>query len=149
MFIYFWNAVNALDGYDVLLIHQTPEHSNPMIPFDVQPEEFGCRVFCGHIHRYEDMGNLVIIGSPLHRDLEDVGQDKGFLVYDLNADTYDRVLLDYPKFESPVLEIKQREPEDLEVQLNSSKDDILMDFTKAVGKEAYFKTGKKLIDGSI
>ena len=40
-----------------------------------------------------------MVGSPLHRDAGDLGQDKGFLVFDTDSNTFERVILDYPVFD--------------------------------------------------
>lgn len=72
-----------------LLIHQTPKGlDNAMIPFDCNPADprfgFFDHTFCGHIHkRKEILSNFTIVGSPIHRDMSDVGQTKGFYVMNL------------------------------------------------------------------
>lgn len=71
----------------ILMIHQTPEHSNPNIPFDISPrdplfDDFDL-ILCGHIHKRERLSNKFwLVGSPLHKSLEDEGQEKGFMVFD-------------------------------------------------------------------
>lgn len=74
----------------LLLVHQTPTGlGNPNIPVDTDvndplydPFDF---VLCGHIHeRQHIIDKFLIVGSPLHRDLGDEGQDKGFIVMDLD-----------------------------------------------------------------
>lgn len=90
---------------DLVLIHQNSPNSNPMIKqdFDLEAVSKFRMVFCGHIHKYEMISdNLTIVGSPLHKDLSDEGQDKGYLIYDFKKNSYKRILLDYPKFTSEV-----------------------------------------------
>jgi DNA repair exonuclease SbcCD nuclease subunit len=87
-----------------LLMHNTPKQiDNKMIPYDVDLSDsffasFEC-VFLGHIHKHQKFDNAVMVGSPLHRDAGDLGQDKGFLVFDIDSNTFERVILDYPVFD--------------------------------------------------
>lgn len=86
-----------------LVIHQTPKHSNKMIPFDFDAEVFEDTfdyVFCGHIHKQEQVTpNFLIIGSPLHKDISDFGLDKGVIIFDTDTNKWENVYLDYPKFQ--------------------------------------------------
>lgn len=72
-----------------LLIHQTPEGIyNKHIKADTNPADSRYAVFnlvlCGHIHQHQKITNKFIIGgNPLHRDLGDIGQDKGIWLLDL------------------------------------------------------------------
>lgn len=76
------------DAINILLIHQTPTGiSNTNIPADFNPENKIYKkfdmVFCGHIHKHEKLtDNVIVVGSPIHRDLSDVGEKKGYLIYD-------------------------------------------------------------------
>lgn len=79
-----------LKGKKVLMIHQTPKGiGNAMIkadtdPYDVRYDNFDY-VYCGHIHKRQDLNDkFTVIGSPIHRDLGDVGESKGFLVINLD-----------------------------------------------------------------
>ena len=92
-------------GDNILLIHQTPVNSNPNIPYDVNPLEdkrflLFDHTFCGHIHKREEVtDNFMIVGSPIHRDLADEGQQKGFIVYDSIKRKYGFIHLHkYPEF---------------------------------------------------
>ncbi len=75
----------------ILLMHQTPSGlGNESIPIDVDvnhPLFKNFRyVFNGHIHKRQDINDkFTVIGSPLHRDLGDEGDDKGFLVVDVHT----------------------------------------------------------------
>lgn len=75
----------------ILLCHQTPSGlNNPNIPFDTDVhnelyEGFDL-VLNGHIHAFQEITpKFINVGSPLHRDLGDLGVDKGFLVIDTEA----------------------------------------------------------------
>lgn len=150
---------STCDSNHYLLIHQTPQHSNPMIPYDVLKEDFEDFgfVFCGHIHKHERLSkNFVIIGSPLHRDLGDEGLDKGFLVFDTRTNEYERVLLNYPKFKRsnddevdnycmPVFteELPSKVVEELaEYSLDNSHEALLKAYCDQLGKdEIYYHVG--------
>ena len=73
--------------FNYLMIHQTPAGlSNAMIPSDCNPKDDRFKlfdhVFCGHIHANQSLSDsFTIVGSPIHRDMGDVGKDKGFLVF--------------------------------------------------------------------
>lgn len=77
----------------ILMIHQTPSGlANLNIPTDTNVDDplydaFDF-VWCGHIHAKQMITpKFVLGGSPLHRDLGDEGQDKGFWLQDLNNPT--------------------------------------------------------------
>lgn len=73
----------------ILLIHQTPSGLyNDSIPFDVDINNPLFKkfkyVYCGHIHQRQDINEkFTVIGTQLHRDLGDEGDEKGFLVMDM------------------------------------------------------------------
>ena len=81
--------VNATQAYKhVLMIHQTPSGlGNPNIPIDTDVNDplydnFDL-IICGHIHRKQEITDkFFLLGSPLHRDLGDEGDEKGFWVFD-------------------------------------------------------------------
>lgn len=69
----------------LLMIHQTPTGlGNPNIPFDTDVNDplydvFDA-VYDGHIHKRQQITpKFLVVGSPLHRTLEDEGQEKGFI----------------------------------------------------------------------
>lgn len=75
----------------ILLCHQTPSGlNNPNIPFDTDVhnelyEGFEL-ILNGHIHAFQEITpKFINVGSPLHRDLGDLGVNKGFLVIDTDA----------------------------------------------------------------
>ena len=89
----------------ILLTHQTPKGiGNDMIPADTNPADPEYKafdfVFNGHIHKHQQITtNYWNVGSPLHRDAGDIGQEKGFLVLDLDTNKVSRVILTgYPEF---------------------------------------------------
>lgn len=109
---------------DILLIHQTPEHSNTMITPDVLINELKDYkyVLCGHIHKREHLSkNFLILGSPLHRDLGDEGQDKGINLIDLNTLEIEFIPLDFPKFKRVNSEEIQEVSEDYQVPVIEPK----------------------------
>lgn len=149
-----------------LMIHQTPPHSNPMIPSDFELKDVASfnYVFCGHIHSYEQLSsNFVLVGSPLHRDLGDEGQDKGFLIFDTVTDTYERVLLDLPKiarsnehtstdYHIPVVEeVDSSDTEQAsDIKLSDDTEELLSKYLTTQNLEEdqlleYFDTGKKFM----
>lgn len=73
---------------NILMLHQTPKGiANDFIPFDTDPNDplyapFDL-ILCGHIHSRQQLNDkFFVVGSPLHRDREDEGEDKGFMVFD-------------------------------------------------------------------
>ena len=90
---------------DLLMIHQTPDGiSNTSFAGDTDPDShlygYFQHIFCGHIHKREYLSNkFTVVGSPLHRDLGDVGETKGFLIYDSTNNIIEFVALEnYPEF---------------------------------------------------
>lgn len=89
-----------------LMIHQTPidPTGNPMIKTEADPQDeiYGNYdyVFCGHIHQRKQLNDkFLIVGSPIHRDLGDEGEKKGYLIFDFDTDEYEFVYLDaYPEY---------------------------------------------------
>lgn len=88
----------------ILLMHQTVGLGLDMVEEDIDPLDplFNAFdvVFNGHIHQYSQVADdWYNVGSPIHRDASDVGQDKGYLIYDTETKIVERVILDkYPKF---------------------------------------------------
>lgn len=149
-----------------LMIHQTPKHSNPMIPHDFIGDEFPNfdYVFCGHIHRHEQISNnVVLVGSPLHRDLGDEGQEKGFLVFDTDNNSYERVILSYPKiklsndpdpfnYTIPVLDIGTSEEvtEETDIELSDSMTSMVSSYLSTQDFDEdqlldYYEIGESLL----
>lgn len=142
---------------EILMIHQTPKHSNPFIPYDTDPEdpiyERFDYVLCGHIHKREDITeNFSLIGSPLHRDLSDEGQEKGFLVFDtdnLKAGYKFIHLKKYPVYKTssnpnpddtdyviPIIDIEEEEDQSFETKkftVSNSHSDLVKNYWESVG----------------
>lgn len=139
---------NSFNNADILLIHQTPEHDNSMIRPDVYIKDFtNNMVFCGHIHKHEKLSDhFVIVGSPLHRDLGDEGQDKGFLVYDSTSNTFEIIYLDYPKFSRESLEVFENSSNDSDLDISESFESIVENFARINNKDdIYFEVGKSFL----
>jgi len=52
------------------------------IPIKLINDERIKKVFCGHIHKYQEIGNkVVIIGAPVYVDASEVNDKKGVLIY--------------------------------------------------------------------
>lgn len=92
--------------FRILLVHQTPTGlENKNIPFDTDVHDplydIFDEVFCGHIHaRQEITPKFTIVGSPMHRDMDDAGVEKGFYVLDTFTREKEWVSLkgNYPEF---------------------------------------------------
>jgi DNA repair exonuclease SbcCD nuclease subunit len=60
--------------------------------------------FLGHYHLYQPVGmNFHYIGAPLHHSWGDVGQPRGFIVYDTETKTHEYINLRAPRFVDPDL----------------------------------------------
>jgi DNA repair exonuclease SbcCD nuclease subunit len=126
---------SAAPDCDLLLIHQNAPNQNPMITQDFTLEDIESfnMVLCGHIHKHEKVSkNLTIVGSPLHKDLNDEGQDKGYLIYNLETNSYKRHLLEaYPKFSAGEKLLKYKATEKSEVKIIFDRSKLFLDFCKS------------------
>lgn len=108
-------------GNTIVLMHQTPVGLfNSFIPTDLDPEDlsFFKAVFYGHIHRHQKLTkNSYMVGSPIHIDSGDIGDTKGFLVYDLDTDKVTRE-------ELRIFEIPRTEKLVADAKINTSKMDL-------------------------
>lgn len=86
----------------ILLIHQQPDQFwTGECDADDPLFQTYAHVFCGHIHEYRRINNkFTLIGNPLHRDLGDAGQEKGFLIYDSDKKDHEFISTEgmYPEF---------------------------------------------------
>jgi DNA repair exonuclease SbcCD nuclease subunit len=57
--------------------------------------------FSGHYHTHQRQENIVYIGSPYQQNFGEVGEEKGFLIYDGETNSYERVIYN----ESPTFKI--------------------------------------------
>ncbi len=97
-----------------LLIHQTPEGIyNKHIKADTNPEDPRYVVFdmvlCGHIHKKQRITKKFLLGgNPLHRDLGDIGDEKGIWLLDLRKPSQTVEFISrqgrYPEFKRMKLE---------------------------------------------
>jgi DNA repair exonuclease SbcCD nuclease subunit len=101
---YFDGKLSPFD-HNYLLMHQTIWPDNPVVPQDVDPEDELFQnyslVFNGHIHAFGEYGkNIVNVGSPLHRDLGDLGIAKYIVIVDLEQAVYDikDITARYPQY---------------------------------------------------
>ena len=129
----------------ILLIHQTPDECHPMIEGDFSAtdkcwEKFH-HVFCGHIHKHQRLtDNFTVVGSPLHRDSGDIGQEKGFLIYTPETNEIERVILDFPQFK------RSSHVEDdyhywlVEKELETTTKTTIGNFTTTTSKEEILKS---------
>ena len=142
----FENSLNEITIHDdanmYLMIHQTPEMANSLIPHECSTNDFKefDFVFCGHIHKHQRLAdNFVVVGSPLHRDLGDEGQEKGFLVFDTEVNDYEFIPLNYPKFSRepkdkdyaiPLLETKEYSQQNF--NLNNKPLELLREYSSKI-----------------
>lgn len=154
----------------ILMIHQTPENSNPNIPFDISADdklfEIYDLVLCGHIHKREKLSyKFWLVGSPIHKSLEDEGQKKGFMVFDTeNLSEPEFIHLDkYPEFRRskdideetkdyiiPIIEIEETDSDIDETKFEASlkHQDLVTNYWDEVdGKDKeLLKTGLNFLD---
>lgn len=156
------------DYYNILMIHQTPRGIMDLhIPTDVDPNHKLFKAFdfiiCGHIHwRQLIRPGFLIAGTPMHRDLADAGQKKGFIILDtetskwkfkkLKYPEYRRHKLPYPKdgnYYYPLLAkpAKQNEKKKQKFSTDKSPATLAKNYFKIAGngKKALLAVGLKLI----
>ena len=46
------------------------------------------RIFSGHIHKRQESGNIIYLGSPYHTKRSDIGNDKGVYYFEPNENTF-------------------------------------------------------------
>jgi len=62
------------------------------------------RVFSGHIHKRQELRNLLYIGSPYHTKRSDIGNSKGLYIFNPKENSYEFTLNDYsPAFQKVLL----------------------------------------------
>lgn len=77
-----------LDGVKILLTHQVPTNENPLIPIELDIKDINLTnfdmVFNGHIHKRERLSDKFLnVGSPIARDADDIGENKGITAFNL------------------------------------------------------------------
>ncbi|CAB4185388.1 SbcD DNA repair exonuclease [uncultured Caudovirales phage] len=119
----------------ILMIHQTPKGIfNEAIPWDTDPtdplyEPFDL-VLCGHIHDHQIVNDkFVVVGSPLHRDLGDVGKDKGYLIFDLHSldEGFQFVPTKFPQFKRHAMELGEALPQSTDYLVPAYRDTRVTD----------------------
>ena len=80
---------NLQGSKNILLTHQmSTDFGNSMINTDIDFTDDRFKqfdmVFNGHVHLHQELAkNFINVGSPLPRDVDDIGVDKGFIEFDL------------------------------------------------------------------
>lgn len=115
MFLSYLASLGQPTGTTILLTHQ----SDPETPFaDIFSDDVKGFDWCfnGHIHRYkEHTPRFFTVGNPLHRNLSDVGDKKGYLVLDTKESIVTREFLNFQEFslantkmvEAPTQKVKE------------------------------------------
>lgn len=89
--------------FNILLIHQTPDGTELPVHADFRIGDLFAKydhVFCGHIHKRQELtDSFTIVGTPLHRDFGDAGQEKGYYTYNLPDLTFHSTRGRWPEFE--------------------------------------------------
>jgi DNA repair exonuclease SbcCD nuclease subunit len=73
--------------------HATEKHAFKTTVF----EDFQF-VFTGHFHRHQSKKNIVYVGSPYQMNFGEIGQEKGFVVFDSDLESWKFVKYDGPEF---------------------------------------------------
>jgi len=74
--------------------HATEKHAFPKALF----EKYN-KVFTGHFHKHQAKNNIVYVGSPCQMNRGEIGQTKGFVVYDTKEENWKfEEYADAPKF---------------------------------------------------
>lgn len=66
-------------------------HVNEKAGFPTELFERWNIVFTGHFHRPQNKKNIVYMGSPYQMNFGEMGQDKGFVVFDIETGDWERV----------------------------------------------------------
>lgn len=156
----FYKAIGDQEA-DILMIHNTPQgitNKNIHTDFDPAVLKRFKRVMCGHIHQAQVIRkNFHILGSPLHRDLGDVGQEKGIYLLNHSSDELSFMPLDYPQFTYTEAEsqyyveeiIEQDEEEAVDTQkfaTSVGQEDLIKNYIEQIKEDAeLIKTGVKCV----
>lgn len=93
------------------------------------------KVFCGHIHVYKEIDNIISLGTPLMHSFSD-SPDVGLLVYDLDTDNYTRI-----STKGMFLEFKYAETEEEAKKLDES--------TKEANQDAIIRVKEEIPEDAI
>lgn len=87
-----------------LMMHQTVGLNISMVPDDFDPghtlfDEYDL-IFNGHIHTPSEVrAHFINVGSPIHRDAGDIGQEKSYILLNTKKVVYERIKTEgYPVF---------------------------------------------------
>ena len=86
------------------------------------------KLFSGHIHKRQEKGNFIYIGSPYHTKRSDIGNSKGVFIFNPSTDSYEFFLNEYsPIFQRVFLEnILELTLNDTIKLLNNNYTDIIV-----------------------
>lgn len=148
----------------ILMTHQTPDQFMNG-EFDCEDHRFSVFdfVFNGHVHKSFYAGNVLTVGSPLHRDFGDEGDEKGFWLIDTEATGDDRCVFVstrgvYPEFKTgepnndfdyfrPHAPTWERESMDFDFSNNLQPLDLIRNYLKQenITNPLILKTGEKCV----
>lgn len=82
------------------------------------------KVFCGHIHIFKEIDNLISLGTPLMHSFSD-STDVGFIIYDLDSDTYERVSTQGMFLEFKYAETEEKAKELEQTAIENNQDAVI------------------------
>lgn len=53
------------------------------LPKEIIQDKNVQKVFCGHIHKHQDIGKVTIVGAPVYVDASEVNDKKGVILYEV------------------------------------------------------------------
>lgn len=90
------------------------------------------RLFSGHIHKRQEIGNLIYIGSPYHTKRSDIGNTKGIYLFDPEKNSIEFILNEFsPTFKRIMLE------DILELSLNDTIKILNNNYTDIIVPDKY------------
>ena len=86
------------------------------------------RMFSGHIHKRQELDRFIYIGSPFHTKRSDIGNKKGYYVFNSNENTYQFFNNDFsPVFQRITLEyLLEQTLDNVEKLLDNNYTDIIV-----------------------
>lgn len=98
-------AGNLTHKHKILICHTEPKGSSTPAGYEFHDgmdlsaaEEIFNHIFIGHVHKPQRLGKITIPGCPYHQDTGDIGDEKGFWIYDTEVGEPEFHKLDYPEF---------------------------------------------------
>lgn len=90
------------------------------------------RLFSGHIHKRQELGNFIYIGSPYHTKRSDIGNTKGLYIFNPKDNTFSFTVNDFsPIFQRVTLEAV------LDLTLNETLELLNNNYTDIVVPDKY------------